>query len=540
MIVARSTRLFGASLVVGAVCLGNSTGAQPSTNRVTPPEAARFLSQATLGANWEEIHRTAEIGLAAWLDEQLRQPVGRHQPYLDERLNLGLEIETATRRWAFWQQVMESPDALRQRVALALSEIFVVSDGVDALADNPIGLANYYDMLLEHSFGNYRDLLRDVSLHPVMGVYLSHLRNERSDPARGRYPDENYAREIMQLFSVGLFELNLDGTLQLDAGGKPIPTYDNDDITEMAKIFTGLSFASPTAEFRGGDAMWTRPMRMYEAYHEPGPKQLLRGRYVPPGQSGMQDIEAAIDNLFQHPNVGPFLARRLIQRLVTSNPGPEYIRRVASVFRDNGHGVRGDLAAIVAAILLDPEARTWPTSTNTTRGRLAESYLRRVHLARAFDAASPAREYPIDDSSAPVNFGQRPLSSPTVFNFFLPDHQPTGLIADADLYAPEFQILTAVTAIASADDLDTQIHRGMNFDDSDFHEVRLDLSDEIVLGSNVPALIDRLDLLLLYGHMSGEMRQILIQAVLQLGDPTARAQLATYLVALSPEFAVVQ
>ena len=402
---------------------------------------------------------------------------------------------------------MEGPDPLRQRVALALSELFVVSDNFGAVGDNPVGLANYYDMLLDNSFGNYRDLLRDVSLHPIMGVYLSHLRNERTDPARGRYPDENYAREIQQLFSIGLFQLNIDGTLQLDAEGKPIPTYDNDDITEFAKVFTGLSYASPVPDFRGGDPVWIQPMRMYDAYHEPGPKFLLRGWYLPPGQSGMEDIDDAIDNLFQHPNVAPFISRRLIQRMVTSNPSPAYIRRVALAFQNNGHGVRGDMKAVVTAILLDPEARAWPTSINTTEGRLRENFLRRVHVARAFDAESLAHIYPIDDGSAPVNFGQRPLSSPTVFNFFLPDYQPTGVIMDAGLYAPEFQIITAVTAIASSDDLDTQIYRGMNFDpENPFNEVTLDLSDEIALAPNVPALIDRLDVLMTYGNMSGQMR----------------------------------
>jgi uncharacterized protein (DUF1800 family) len=522
-----------------AAILGGSVLAQTGDDRVSPREASRFLAQATLGANWEEIHRTSEIGLEAWLDEQFRQPIGYHQPYLDERVNLGQEVDAATRRHAWWQQVMEAPDPLRQRVALALSEIFVVSDN-GVLRGTPVGLANYYDMLLENSFGNYRDLLLDVTLHPVMGVYLSHLGNERSDPRIGRYPDENYAREIMQLFSVGLFELNLDGTLQPDGTGNPIPTYDNDDITEFAKIFTGLSHASAQPDFRGGTPVWTRPMRMYEEYHEPGPKHLLRGRYVPPGQSGMRDVEDAIDNLFHHPNVAPFIARRLIQRMVTSNPSPDYIRRVATVFQNDGHGVRGNLQAVVSAILLDPEARTWPTSVNSTNGRLRESFLRRVHLARTFDAASLARTYPIDDASAPVNFGQRPLSSPTVFNFFLPDHQPTGPITDAGLFAPEFQIITAVTAIASADDLGTQIDRGMNSDDNDFAEVRLDLSDEIALAANVPALIDRLDLMLTYGNMSGRMRFILIQTIGQLDDPVDRARLALYLIAISPEYAVVQ
>lgn len=271
------------------------------------------------------------------------------------------------RRWSWWQQVIDGPDPLRQRVALALSEIFVVSDNSDAVASNPVGAASYYDMLLGDAFGNYRDILLDVTLHPVMGAYLSHLRNDKSDPRSGRYPDENYAREIMQLLSIGLFQLKQDGTLLRDGRGKPIPTYDNDDITELAKIFTGLSFDGPDRNFGSGAEAWTRPMRMYEEHHEPGPKRLIRGRHVPASQTGMQDISAAVDNLFRHPNVGPFIARRLIQRLVTSNPSPLYVQRAAAAFADDGHRVRGNMRAVISAILLDPEARAWPTA-----GELAE------------------------------------------------------------------------------------------------------------------------------------------------------------------------
>ncbi|HEX6852022.1 MAG TPA: DUF1800 family protein [Candidatus Polarisedimenticolaceae bacterium] len=512
--------------------------ALPSRASMTPEDSARFLGQATLGANWEEIHRTATLGRASWLDEQFAKPVGRHRPFLDARSRLGLEVTAEHRRWSWWEQVMEGPDPLRQRVALALSEIFVVSDANDAVGNNPIGLADYYDMLLDRAFGNYRDLLLDVTLHPVMGAYLSHLRNERSNPAAGRYPDENYAREIMQLFSIGLFQLNADGTLKLDGAGRPMPTYDNDDITEFAKIFTGLSFASPSRDFRRGTEVWTEPMRMHDEFHEPGPKRLLRGKYVPAGQTGMKDVNDAIDNLFQHPNVGPFLSRRLIQRLVTSNPSPEYIGRVAAVFADDGAGVRGNLKAVVRAILLDPEAATPPGSSDVARGRLQESFLRRVHLARAFDARSPAAEYRISDPGAPVAFGQRPLSSPTVFNFFLPDHQPTGEIADAGIVAPEFQIVTAVTAITSANDLRSQVDGVMNRDDDEVFEVRLDLSDEIATASDARQLVDRLDLLLMHGEMSAAMRGILVGALERLDDPASRARLAVHLIALSPEYNV--
>jgi uncharacterized protein (DUF1800 family) len=507
---------------------------------VSPDDASRFLAQATLGASHEEIQRLSAMGYQAWLDEQFSRPIGYHRPYLEQLEQAGVEIDAEHRRWSWWQQVMHGPDPLRQRIALALSEHFVVSDNLSQVADNPQGLASYYDMLLRNAFGNYRDLLRDVTLHPIMGTYLSHLRNERSDPARGRYPDENYAREIMQLFSIGLFRLRPDGSFQLDGSGRAIPTYDNDDITEFAKIFTGLAFDGPDHDFHQGQEQWTSPMRMYAQYHEPGPKRLLRGKYVPAGQPAMQDIEDAIDNLFEHPNVGPFVARRLIQRLASSNPSPGFIRRVATVFADNGSGVRGDMRAVISAILLDDEVRDRPQVGQIHRGMLRESFLRRVHLARAFDAASPAAGYAISDGGAPVAYSQRPLSSPTVFNFFLPDHQPMGPIAEAGLYAPEFQIITAVTAITSANALRQQVDHAMNNHENEAFEVRLDLSREIALAGDVRALIDRLDLILMYGEMSGPMRQVLIEALEQLGDPEDRARMAVHLIVISPEYCALK
>jgi uncharacterized protein (DUF1800 family) len=225
---------------------------------------------------------------------------------------------------------------------------------------------------------------------------------------------------------------------------------------------------------------------------------------------------------------------------VTSNPSPAYIERMARVFADNGHGVRGDLRAVVRAILLDPEARDWPSRGEIGRGMLRESFLRRVQLARAFDAKNLVRTFPLDDGSAPTTFGQRPLSSPTVFNFFLPDHKPRGPIGDADLFAPEFQILTAVTAISSANEMQTQIESGMNFEQVQADEVQLDLGAEIALAANAPGLLDRLDLLLMYGNMSARTRQIILAAVEQLDDPVERAHMALYLVAISPEYSVLK
>jgi uncharacterized protein (DUF1800 family) len=526
----------GACLLIAA----QAASAATAHAAVAPTQASRFLAQATLGADYAEIQRTARMGFKPWLADQFNRPIGYHQPMLDRLLRQGLEVSSEERRYSWWQQVMDGPDPLRQRVAFALSEIFVVSDNNDAVASNPIAAANYYDMLLKNAFGNYRNLLRDVSLHPLMGAYLSHLRNDKSDPRSGRYPDENYAREIMQLFSIGLFQLKPNGTLVRDGSGRPIPTYDNDDITEVAKIFTGLAFDGADRNFGNGEAMWTRPMRMYEEHHEPGPKHLLRGKYVPAGQTGMQDVEAAIDNLYRHPNVGPFIARRLIQRLVTSNPSPAYIQRVAQAFANDGRGVRGNMKAVVTAILMDPEARAWPTSGGITKGMLRESFLRRVHFARALSARNLVGTWPIGDGGAPDDFGQRPLSAPTVFNFFLPDHQPVGIIANAGLFAPEFQIITAVTAITSANALRGQIRGVMNSDPNDALEVRLDLSDEIALASNPGALIDRLNLVLMYGTMSNPMREVLLHALDQLNDPRERAMTALQLISFAPEYAVLK
>ena len=522
-----------------SICLGSLSIALPVTVAgTTPAEASRFLTQATFGANWEEIQRTADMGLDAWLDEQFQQPVGYHQPPLDLLTQQGLEVTVDDRREVWWQQVLEGPDPLRQRVALALSEILVVSDSNSAVRDTPVGLANYYDMLLSHSFGNYRDLLHDVALHPLMGVYLSHLRNYRTSP--GRFPDENFAREIMQLFSIGLFEMRPDGALLLDGAGQPIPTYDIDDITELAKVFTGLSFDGPDNDFSQGLPVWTEPMRMYSEWHEPGPKNLLRGVQIPAGQTGMQDVRDAVDSLVDNPNTGPFIGRRLIQRLVTSNPSPEFIGRISAVFANNGSGVRGDLAAVVRAILTDPEARSWPTNGEIHRGMLRESFLRRVHLARAFDAHNFTFDYPISDRGALDLFAQRPLSSPSVFNFFLPDYQPTGPIAEAALVGPEFQIITAVTAIGSANALRFQVDRAMNSSGDPASEVVLDLSDEIALAANPTALVDRLDLLLLYGDMSPAMRSILISALTQESELVVRTQMAIHLISISPEYCVVK
>jgi uncharacterized protein (DUF1800 family) len=314
-------------------------------------EASRFLSQATLGADLATIQEVAHTGIEKWIEEQMQLPRSQIKETLDAvfaealewyLLNGGDPEEIATRpywthfNYSWWENHMNSPDLLRQRIALALSEIFVVSFQSE-LSDQGYGLADYYDLLLQNAFGNFEELLYDVTVHPCMGYYLSHLNNPREIVEENIHPDENYAREIMQLFTIGLYELNPDGSRKTDSLGNWIPTYTQNDIKELAKVFTGLGVGgvveNPWVEnpYFGLNiyiADMTQSMIMWEQWHQPGSKTIIGGYEIPAGQSGMQDIRNAIHHLFMHPNVGPFIGKHLIQRLITSNPSTEYISRI--------------------------------------------------------------------------------------------------------------------------------------------------------------------------------------------------------------------
>ena len=446
-----------------------------------------------------------------------------------------IEFLILFRRLAWWHRTVTARDALRQRVAFALSEIFVVSDNVDALIINPFALGGYYDMLLENAFGNFRDLLRDVSLHPAMGIYLSHVNNRRSDPDNNTFPDENYAREIMQLFSIGLFELNLDGSVRVDENGRPIPTYSNVEIREFAKIFTGLSYGGSNAYFGNPIPEFLAPMQMFDAAHEPGAKSLLNGLVVPAGQTGMQDIEAAIDNLFNHPNVGPFIGKQLIQRLVTSNPSPAYVERVARAFNGDSTGVRGDMRAVIRAVLLDVEA----SAAAADFGKLREPVVRYASILRQFGATS--------DDGFIANTGyflqelgkQHPLSAPSVFNFFLPAHAPAGEIADAGLVAPEFQITTSNSIVGLSNLIDFIVIGDFVTDAPEpFAPVSLDFSDYVAIADDVDALVDRLELVLTADTLDPVTRQAIADVLSDIEEPEIRTRIALYLFLISPDYAV--
>ncbi|MEL6951347.1 MAG: DUF1800 domain-containing protein [Pseudomonadota bacterium] len=539
-----------------AACGGGGGGDAPPTT--TPPApitqaeieaASRLAAQATFGMPFEALEPMARQGTEGWIVSQFNQPPTYHRPViLDivQRRDAGefdafeqdIEYLIFSRRLSWWHNTVTANDQLRQRVAFALSQIFVVSDNVDTLQVYPFALGTYYDLMLENAFGNFRDLLRDVALSPAMGLYLSHLNNNRSDPANNIFPDENFAREVMQLFSIGLFELEPDGTVITDINGDPVPAYDNDDIREFAKVFTGLSFGGDNAFF--GNEIAPRfdiPMEMFEANHEPGEKQLLNGAVIPAGLTGEQDIELAIDNLFNHPNVGPFIGRQLIQRLVTSNPSPEYVQRVGSTFADNGFGVRGDMRAVIRAVLLDPEARDPSLAPNG--GKLREPVVRYVSILRQFGATSDdgfiaALGYFIQELTR-----QHPLSAPSVFNFYLPDHSPAGEISDQGLVAPEFQITDANSVVNYPNFVDAILFGDFVTDaPPGFDAVRLTLEPWEALADDPAALVARLETLVTYGSMDAETRAIIEAAVAEVQDPGIRTRAALYWVLTVPATAV--
>ncbi|MFK8014500.1 MAG: DUF1800 family protein [Gammaproteobacteria bacterium] len=494
---------------------------------ISADEAARFLTQATYGATQEEIDQLVALGdYDAWITAQMAEPMSLHNPLswdLATRMCFDVNVNDAwysdARISAWWEIALLRDDQLRQRMAFALSQILVVATSGEKLVNSQFAMADYYDMLVENAFGNYRDLLEDMTKHTIMGIYLGHVRNQRAQPELSIRPDENFAREMMQLFTIGVQMLNLDGTAQLDGNSNPIPTYNQADIEEFARVYTGWNYAGISWTQWWGIADRTAPMEPVEQYHDDDPKTLF-GVDVPGGQTAQQDLDAAIDILFNHPNVGPFLASRLIQRLTTSNPSAGYIARVATTFNDNGQGVRGDLAAVVRTILLDPEARDGHVFIPDRFGKLREPLLRLSHVRRTFDMIVPQRTGYIYDNSQQCgqpawgfyrsifgNFanelGQSPQGSPSVFNFYLPDYAPPGFIRDEGLVAPEFQIFNANTMQTSSQAISWEI---WNEDQWGEGWPKIDVSTEAALADDPDALLNHLDLLMLSGQMSTGVR----------------------------------
>jgi uncharacterized protein (DUF1800 family) len=510
----------------------------PPVDVITKAEAYQFLNQATFGATDDEAQRVINMGFAAWIDDQMARPASLQLPFLKSLPRPTFLFELQDDRVDIWfRNVVNGEDQLRQRVAFALSEIMVVSQ-LGALIDYTYALADYHDVLTKNAFGNYRDLVEQVTLHPAMGVYLSMLGNEKPNPALNIRPDENYARELMQLFSIGLVALNTNGTVRLDGLGQPIPTYDQSIVEGFAHVYTGWNYAGAPDFHQAfpNDNNQTVPMQLYPAFHDTGSKKLLNGVTLPAGQNGDQDLAAALDNIFNHPNVGPFIAIRLIQRLVTSNPSPAYVQRVAAAFNDNGAGLRGDLRAVVRAVLLDPEAR--PEIPMELDGKIKEPLLRLTQVWRAYDAISASGRYPF--LGAYVFFGQGPLQSPSVFNFFTPFYAPPGEIRDSSLVAPELQIATEyqntlVTnyMLYQAIGL-TSASSGLADDD-----VYINIDEEMAIADDTDALVAMVAGKLLAGQISATLDAEVKGMINRIPDTEAAIRVgeAIYFIASSPEFA---
>ncbi len=535
-----------------AGCGGSSDGGSPPAPPPAPPpppistaEAFQLLNQSTFGATGADVDQVVNLGLEAWIDREIAKPASLQLPHLQALPPPQFPFQLQPDRVDIWlRNAVNGDDQLRQRVAFALSEVLVVSQ-LGALGNYPYALADFYDLLSTNAFGNYRALLQEVTLHPAMGIYLSMLGNEKPNPTLNIRPDENYARELMQLFTIGLIELNIDGTAVLDAQDRPIPTYDQAVIEGFAQVFTGWHFAGapsfeqarPTATNR------TLPMELYPDFHDDGQKLLLNGVVLPAGQSGEQDLTDALDNVFNHPNVAPFVSIRLIQRLVTSNPSPSYVARVATVFNDNGQGVRGDLGAVVKAILLDEEAR--PELPMELDGKIKEPLLRLTQLWRAYDGRSASGRYQLLQGLQPFVFlGQGPLQAPSVFNFFSPFYAPPGEIRDSNLLAPELEIATEYQNTLMTNYLFYQAFgaNSVSAEDPNFSadDVYIDITDELAIADNAEALIDMVADKLLAGNISQTLRDEIsgmLTLIVGPGSEALRVAEVIYLVASSPEYA---
>ena len=533
-------------------------------------DAARFLRQATFGAPSEAIDALVAQGYDAWIAEQFAKPAVSHVTTALADPNLRVTGKTGVVGMAsIWKQFFEGDDQLRQRVGYALSQIFVVSLNNSGVESAHCGLSAYVDILNRGAFGNFRDLLKDVTLSPVMGEYLSMKGSAKADPVAQTQPDENYAREVMQLFTVGLVMLNEDGTVRLGPDGLPQPTFNEDTVKGFARalsgwthggqdqanggrwLYPGLIVPGPDpdvateATIARACPAWTRPMEPWMTQylvttdppprfvegpaHETGAKQLMvypGARYstLPAGQSPQTDLENVIDNLFHHPNVGPFIAKQLIQRLVTSNPSPGYVARVARKFNDNGSGVRGDMKAVVRAILLDDEARSLWVARQPRFGKLTEPVVRFVAFHRAFHGRRGSGYYDLFDLSSPDYLGQNPLKAPSVFNFYHPDYSPAGPLTDARLLGPEFEITNASTISGFAEFANANFIRGFeNYLPDPGRRIMPDYTEYLPLADDPARLIDALELVLCAGCLDPAFKAQLVDAIgkVNWGDPSA-------------------
>jgi len=500
---------------------GGGTGAATNTalNSLSPAElnakltdASRFLRQATWGGTLAEIRDLASTGSQNWINGQAATPTSLsmtrwliNKGFNDAAVSTNVNGDGGWSQ-AMWGKLFGATDLLRQRATFALSELFVVSYLGLPINWRNFALANYWDVLEKNALGNYRDLLEGVTLSSAMGTYLNMKGSQKFNATTGRAPDENYAREVMQLFTIGLYELNSDGTQKLDSLGKPIETYDNNDVLGLARVFTGWDNATgtdPQAELAATAYRHGLPMSLNASLHSPEEKRFL-DVVIPAGTDGIKSLKIALDALFNHNNTAPFVVKQLIQRLVTSNPSPAYVGRVVKVFENNGKNIRGDLKAVWSAILTDAEARQ--TNPAPSFGKLTEPVVRLLQWGHTFNATSSDGAWTLGNTDTDTTLGQMPLRAPSVFNFFRPGYMPPQTqLAAQNLLAPEFQILTEPTVVSYINYMAVTVNNARN--------VKADYSYEKTLAADPVSLVAHLNLCLAAGNVSDANLSLISSAV---------------------------
>jgi len=517
---------------------GATTDGVVSSSRYLPnptvAQASRLLDQTTFGVRLVDITHVRQIGLDAYIVEQLNTPPTLLATLSNPLPKACMGDSGACFESEFWQAALTAPDQLRQRVAFALSEMWVTS----TLSIDGNAAPQYYNILLNDAFTNWRTIMEDVTLSPEMGQYQNLVNNGK--PPDGQIPNENYAREMMQLFSIGLEMLNNDGTVQMDALGNTIPTFTEEQVQAFARAYTGWTYATSTgtapASFPYYVPNYTMPMVAVDLAHDTTAKTLLNDVTLPAGQSAVQDMQAALDNIFAHPNLPPFICRQLIQHLVTSTPSPAYVRRVAEVFIDNGNGVRGEMSAVIRAILMDPEARAGDFNPNYNGGHLREPVLYLTNVMQALKymdintgTAKQGAYVGLRNYTSPL--GEIPLRSSSVFNFFSPSY----VIPVTTLNAPEFGLENTASVqlrLALADQLAENQIAGFNGN--------LTVTSAMgQLAGDPGALANRLGEMFLHGQMPPAMKEMIVDEISKLTDIGQRVRVAVYLVISSSEYKVM-
>jgi uncharacterized protein (DUF1800 family) len=530
-------------LLTGCAGWAGSSGGDTPPVPVTSTAAARILDQGTFGPTTSSIQHVQQVGFNIFLNEQFNTPATLVADIPNPNPVQCNQFTTAQRNCAqaAWLQIaLTGNDQLRQRVAYALSEIWVTSTlEIDGRAMTP-----YLNLLAKDAFTNYRTIMQDVTLSPAMGNYLNMLNSNL--PKNGEIANENYARELMQLFTTGVYLLNEDGSLQLDSNGNPIPVYTEDQVQAFARVYTGWTYAnsdgSAPSTFPNETKNYDSPMAAVESHHDMQAKAILSGVTLPAGQTAENDLQDALDNIFNYPNVGPFVCKQLIQHLVSSTPSPAYVERVAKVFADDGSGVRGDMQAVITAILLDPEARandadTGDSTPSVDGGHLREPILWTTAVARGLNAQSsntdPTNLYPyIQLASLIGGIGEAPLESASVFNFFPPSY----VIPLTTLNAPEFGIENTGTVIPRLSMADRLVNNN-----NDTLTVNLSAASSLgqLAASNPGQLVDSLGATLMHGQMPSAMRSAIVAEISGISDPAQRVRLAVYLITTSSVYKVV-